>query len=300
MRHLLHALIPVVGFLSAGLAPAQVPDIAFDFSTRQPIVPVRVNGGRALPFVFDTGASIHVVDESVARHAGIVGTDARPMTGGGQASVSAAFADSLTFETSGFTWTGQRAALVRLGYPETRHFAGLIGAPILMRYVIQLDFGRHVLRLVDPSSYQPPAGAILVPFELQDDLPIVRATVDAGAGPIDARLMVDTGAGSSFVDLNRPFVDTHRLLEAVKDAAEQARPAGIGGTAPFVYGTGKQLVLAGIVFDRPRLGLSRATGGSSSRTGRDGIIGNDLLRRFRVTFDYRRRTLVLENTPPSG
>jgi hypothetical protein len=74
-------------------------EIPFDFATRQPIVPVRVNGSRPVPFLFDTGASIHVVDEAIAREAGVVGTGARSITGGGQARVPAQFAESLTFET---------------------------------------------------------------------------------------------------------------------------------------------------------------------------------------------------------
>ena len=105
--------------------------------------------------------------------------------------------------------------------------------------------------------------------------------------------MVDTGAGDSFADLNWLFVDAHHLLDALANAHENARPAGIGGTAPFVYGWGRRFVLGGLVFDCPRLGLSRATQGSSSRTERDGIIGNDLLRQFLVSFDYTRRRLVL-------
>jgi hypothetical protein len=85
------------------------------------------------------------------------------------------------------------------------------------------------------------------------------------------------------------------LLAAMPDAKAEERPAGIGGTTPVLYGTGKRVTLGGLVFDRPRLGLSRATSGSSSRAERDGILGNDLLRHFVVTFDYRRRTLVLES-----
>ena len=63
---------------------------------------------------------------------------------------------------------------------------------------------------------------------------------------------------------------------------------------PFLYGTGRRVTLGGLVFDRPRLGLSRAQSGSSSRTERDGVIGNALLETFVVTVDYTRRTLVLE------
>ena len=291
------ALLTILPVRSSLPSAEPVHEIPFDFKTLQPIVQVRVNGGRAVPFLFDTGASINVVDEAIAREAGVAGENTSSITGGGQASVPARFADSLTFEASTMTWDRQRAAVLRLGYPDAKHFAGFIGAPILMRYVVQFDFDKRILRLIDPSTYLPPPRAVLVPFELQADLPVVRAIVDAGAGPVEARLMVDTGAGDSFADLNRPFVDAHRLLEALKDGAATARPAGIGGTAPFVYGIGRRMVLGGMTFDKPRLGLSRAVSGSSSRAERDGIIGNELLRRFRATLDYGRRTLVLEPTP---
>ena len=128
----------------------------------------------------------------------------------------------LTFEAGGVLWNQQHAMAVPLGYPQSKHFAGLLGASILMRYVPQFDYQNRKLRLMNPSDYTPPAAAVRVPFELQEDLPIVHALVDAGSGPIDARLMVDTGA-SQFVDLNRPFVDAHDLRKAMPEAVGQHR-----------------------------------------------------------------------------
>jgi hypothetical protein len=284
-------LVPLL-WASPPQRAATTHSIPFDFTTQQPIVPISVNGGRAAPFLFDTGASINVVGEALAREIGLVaGGPAQTITGGGQATVPMRSVEALTLAAEGVEWSGQRAAVLPI---SARHYAGFIGAPILMRYAVQFDFERHILRLIDAERYEPASGAVLVPFELQADLPVVRAMVDAGNGAVEARLMVDTGAGSVFVDLNRPFVDGHRLLDALQAAAPGDRPAGIGGTAPFVYGTGKRFVLGGLAFDRPRLGLSRATTGSSSRSERDGVIGNVLLRGYLTTFDYRRRILVLE------
>lgn len=267
-------------------------DIPFDFATYQPIVSVRVNGGRPAPFLFDTGASINVIGDALAAELKLAPTGpSQSMTGGGQTVVSTRYVDGIMLGAAGVDWVGQRAAVLPM---SARHFEGFIGAPILMRYAVQFDFPRRIVRLIDSERYEPPAGAARIPFELQADLPVVRAQVDAGAGPIEARLMVDTGAGSVLVDLNRPFVDRHGLVDVIRDTAPSDRPAGIGGTAPFVYGAGKAVTLGGLVFERPRLGLSRATQGSSSRGERDGVIGNQLLRRYVTTFDYRRRLLVLE------
>ncbi|HXT50563.1 MAG TPA: pepsin/retropepsin-like aspartic protease family protein [Thermoanaerobaculia bacterium] len=282
-----------IAALAANRGPEPTHEIAFDFRTHQPIIPVRVGGGEPVPFVFDTGASIHVIDEEIARRAGVTGGSERTMFGGGLAAARSRWVDGLTLRAGGLEWKGQRAAIVDLGYPKRKHFAGMFGAPILMRYTVQFHFERRVMRLIDPAAYTPPAKATRVNFELDEDLPIVRALVDAGNGPIEARLMVDTGAGAD-VDLNRPFVDAHGLLAAMPNAKPVDRPAGIGGTSPFLYATGKSVTLGGLVFERPLIGLSRATSGSSSRSERDGVLGNDLLRRFVVTFDYRRRTLVLD------
>lgn len=215
------------------------------------------------------------------------------MSGGGEGTMPTQTLDGLTLAVGTAQWTDQRAVAVNLGYPQTKHFAGLIGAPILNKYVVQFAYAKSVMRLIDSSSYQPPPGSVQLPFELQEDLPIVHVTIDAGGGPIDARLMVDTGA-SQFVDLNRPFVDAHKLVELMPDAAAASRPAGIGTPAPFLYGTVRRVIVGGRTFEGVRLGLSRATSGSSARSDRDGILGNDLLRHFIVSIDYRRHVLVLQ------
>lgn len=273
-----------------GSDPIALP---FRFTTKQPIIDVGLNGGPAVPFVVDTGATIHLIDRDVAAKAAVSGGQAVPLAGGGSGTVETRWVDGLTLATGDLKWDGQRAALAPLGYPERKHFAGLLGAPILMRYTVQFDFPATVMRLFDPSGYTPPPGAATVPFELMDDLPVVHVTIDAGTGPIDARLMFDTGA-SAVIDLNRPFVERHKLVEAMPDAAASDRPAALGGTAPFLYGVGKRATLGGLTLEKPRLGLSRATSGSSSRSERDGIIGNGWLQAFVVTVDYRRKLLVLE------
>lgn len=281
---------------SAAAQAAPVVDVPYSFRTKQPIVPVAVNGGPALPFVIDTGASIHVIDREVARAAQVRGGRAASWSGGGAGTVDAQFVDDVTLAFGGGSWSAQRSGVAPLGFPDRKHFAGLLGAPILKGYVVQFDFPATRLRLFEPATFTPPAGATRLPFELMDDLPVVHVTIDAGTGPIDARLMVDTGAGT-FIDLNRPFVDAHRLVQAAADATAADRPAALGGPAPFLYATGRQVVFGGRVFDRPRLGLSRSTTGSSARRERDGVLGNEVWQDLVVTVDYQRLSIYLQSRP---
>lgn len=293
------SLAAVGGAIAAPAVAAQVApvvDVPFSFRTKQPIVPVAVNGGPPLPFVIDTGASIHVIDRDVARAAQVRGGRAAPWSGGGAGTVEAQFVDDVTLAFAGRSWSAQRSGVAPLGFPDRKHFAGLLGAPILKGYVVQFDFPATRLRLFEPAAFTPPPGAARVPFTLMEDLPVVEVTVDAGTGPLPARLMVDTGAGT-FIDLNRPFVERHRLVEAVADATAADRPAALGGPAPFLYATGRQVMFGGRVFDRPRLGLSRSTTGSSARSERDGVLGNEVLQDLVVTVDYARLSLYLQ--PPA-
>jgi hypothetical protein len=286
-------VLAALEFPACARPPAAPLEIPFDFRTHQPIVQARVNGGPPVPFMVDTGSTLHLIDDGPTTSAGLSPGKGRKLYGGGEAGFDVRSAGPLRLEANGVIWEGQRASVMHLDYPEGKHFAGILGAPILMRYAVQFDFEKRVIRLFDPAAYRAPEGAAKVPFELQDDLPVVRVIVDAGTGPLEARLMVDTG-GDCFVDLNRPFVDAHRLVTAAEDAAIVQRP-GLGGTASFLYREGRRATLGGSVFEKPELGLSRARSGSSASDERDGILCNGLLAHFRrVTVDYDRRILVLE------
>jgi hypothetical protein len=279
--------------------PSQPPreireiEIPFHFRTLQPIVLARVNGGPWVPFMVDTGSTIHLIDDSAATSTGLSPGSASKLYGAGEAGFEIRYAEPLSLDANGFVWEGQRAAVMHLGYPKEKHFAGILGAPILMRYAVQFDFEKNVMRLLDPAAYEAPKGATQVPFKLQDDLPVVSMIVDSGTGPHEARLMVDTGGGC-FVDLNRPFVDKHQLVAETEGDDLVKRP-GLGGTSPFLYREGRQVTLGGIAFEKPKLGFSRARSGSSASDARDGVLCNALLIHFRrVTFDYKRKVLVLE------
>src|ERR1044072_9126911 len=90
------ALLAGIAALAANRAPEPTHEIPFEFRTHQPIIPVRVDGGEPVPFLFDTGASIHVIDAEIARQVGVTGAGERNMYGGGQAAARARLAARLT------------------------------------------------------------------------------------------------------------------------------------------------------------------------------------------------------------
>ena len=101
--------------------PARDPiSIPFTFATKQPIVPVQVNGGPAVPFVVDTGASIHLIDREIARQAAVGDGRAVPLTGGGQATIQTQFVDSVALAAGGQAWGRHRRKHVHRPEPAVR------------------------------------------------------------------------------------------------------------------------------------------------------------------------------------
>jgi hypothetical protein len=101
------------------------------------VTPHPQGGSAAVSFVVDTSATIHLVDEEIARQAMVAGTSDLQMHGRRQAGVPADIAESMTLQVDGLTWRGQRAAIVPLGYPTRKHFAGLPGAQTLKQYTVR-------------------------------------------------------------------------------------------------------------------------------------------------------------------
>ena len=87
-----------------------VHEIPFEFKTHQPIVPFRINGAAAVPFVVDTGASIHLIDQQIALKASVSAGRSAQLSGGGEARVDVQFVDGLKIEAGGLVWDQQRAA----------------------------------------------------------------------------------------------------------------------------------------------------------------------------------------------
>ncbi len=111
---------------------------------------------------------------------------------------------------------------------------------------------------------------------------------------IPAKLKLDTGSLSglglngSFVEQNRLFPPDwpHRPVEGI----------AIGGATRNFVGRLDSMNFAGVIIPQPVAGWSD----DRTRIGDAGTVGAPVLSRFRVTFDYPRRRLLLEPRNGAG
>jgi hypothetical protein len=173
-----------------------------------------------------------------------------------------------------------------VGYHE-----GVIGHSLFERFVVELDFDRGVMRLLEPETYQPAPEAHALPLTLRHRVPYTAVHVTPRDGePFETEVVVDLGA-SHAISLNTGASDAIRIPTP---SIETILGRGFSGPIHGRVGRLEALQLGGarledVVASFPVAEHQNPRGIDSL----GGNLGSDALRRFETTFDYSRRRLFL-------
>jgi len=271
--------------------------LPFDYSTRHVWLRASIDGGPEHDFLFDTGASVTVLDSTFAAGAGIA-TEGRMQAAGAGASGSAAFAKlgSLTVrgpDGDGVELHDLRVAVLSVNPMFAPYFwremAGIIGYDFISRFVVTIDYDRSVLVLRDPKTFRFAGSEPPLPMVMNGVVPALRGTLD---GRHEGLFRLDVGS-SSTVDFHAPFAKRHGLEKKLRGARE-VTGAGFGGHFTSALGRARSMAFGPYRWADPMVSVSRATEGAFASEEFAGNVGNRILERFRVTLDYDGRRVWLE------
>ena len=161
---------------------------------------------------------------------------------------------------------------------------GWLGTPLLSAVRITLDFDNHSIAFdSNQSPRKSDPNDVIVPLTLRDGRMYVHATVP-GAKPFLA--LIDTGTLGTLL----PFSVVGQL--GLKPAMQYviARPNGKEAKLGLVF---LPVLSVGKADCRKTRALFVLPGSASTFEPGTGVLGIDFLRRFRVTFDYSRRKMIL-------
>ncbi len=266
------------------------------------IVPVKVNGSAAVPFILDTGASSSVVDRADVRELGLtLGEDADATTGGGR--VAAAAIRNLTFEIGGINIPATNPVTMDLSGVETglgHHIAGILGSDIFKQRVVEIDYAEQTVRLHDARSFHYLGPAKPLVISIDEGVPFVNPVfVRPDGSELDAKLEFDTGQ-SGALTLIKPFVDgadlTNPSQPILKIATGAIFPGKVSAyvtrlNAIRLEDSWLKNVVTNVTPTAEDAGVSGAT---------MGLMGGEVLRRFRIFVDYSRSQAFLEPNDHSG
>jgi tetratricopeptide (TPR) repeat protein len=298
-------------YSTSGPARAEVP---FELANSRPIVEVRLNNQkRAFRFVLDTGSGMCVVSTGAADRLGMRpiarGGLARAVGGGGRFEIVYGFLNSIQL---GEARVENVPVYIRDFHSTQEQIDGYLGLSVLIKYLASVDYGTSTLTLQrDPERVPAPVAAATVS-------PVSAATTAASPRVFDLPIRsTSSGFWSSAVEfdgLRRPLnfiVDTGASISVVSQQLheredlsgfEQKARLKIFGAA----GVSENVPL--LLVPRVRIGsythphlaaavLDMAPINETSGFEQTGIIGGNLLRFFRVTFDFHRGVVRLEMLP---
>jgi hypothetical protein len=159
--------------------------------------------------------------------------------------------------------------------------------------VFEIDYDAEVINFYEPESYQYSGAGDVVPITFPGTYPFVHARITlAGRRSLDGNFEIDSGSTGA-ITFNTPFVDRNRLLDSVSKS-NKSRLGGVGGSAVAFSGRLKSISLGKFQLDNLVARFSRARRGDDASAKYDGLIGCEILCRFKIVFDYPRRRMMLE------
>jgi hypothetical protein len=286
-------------YLDKNSKSARIP---FELHSNLILLYVRINDTDSLRFILDTGvSSIIVTDPGILKPDKLRLTRKVNLTGAGEGnSISAHVAIDNRFAMGKLRANHQNMVVLDEDFLRLSEYVGvpvhgIFGYDVFNNFVVTIDFSKKELVLTRQDSYKyKTRKGDKHPIIIQDTKPFTDAvTLFADGRERPIRVLIDTGAGHALL-LNSGPKETFQLPEKVI-RAQLGR--GLNGVINGNLGRIDRLRLGRYEMDNIVASFpdSIAFGAKlQGRTDRQGNIGCELLRRFKVTMNYHEGYMVLK------
>jgi hypothetical protein len=278
------ALLLVSTWASAS-ALTQIP---FHLHNNHIFVDVQVNESKPLKFIFDTGAAATVISETEANRLEIIHD--------GFSTVRSSHGPKFVYYSDYNDLTLGEVALnrIKMVHLPLKHLNkaletsvhGIIGQDVLKKYVVEINYDQALIILHDPETFTPPSGYHQQSFDLISGRPYIDGSFQLSNGELLAgKFQLDNGSGS-FVTLYSPFVEQHHLTRKIGRTHQIFTMSFSGAIDRNYAGRLKEFEFGWFSLSDIPIRLNQSH--YYKKAFKDGIghIGNALLKRFNIIFDY--------------
>lgn len=280
--------------------PARVTTIPFSYENGLIVVRVTLQGVLPLRMVLDTGAEITTLTQKeIADAFGFTTVRTLQLIGVDMQTVF--FADliqGVDLHLGSLYLPGRELLvthddLLNLHQQTGPAIHGILGADILSRFVVTIDFRRSQVHLQDPAGYRAPRGTVTLPIQLHRRKPYITVptTFRPEADAVPLKYLLDTGAALEVLLLS----SRHEAIPEVDHERQGILGLGLGGFIQGARGRVHSLALGSLEVKDFTAGFQRMEQyiDTAHLQGRHGIMGTRVLQQFELTLDYARLELHL-------
>lgn len=272
--------------------PIKMP---FEYRANEIMVKSKINGKSDVSLILDTGATTTVLNTADATAYGIATSSNYKMTTG-SGTIKTSYITLSSLSLGDLTLTNVPVAVSDLpGFQELpgQKPVGIIGADILRRFLVCIDYENREVTFSDPHDVKVPEDAIIVPTE-----PALGAAGLVVQGKLEGQpitLLVDTGAAFN-------NVSEHLIKKLLKSS-----PMPVGKVEGL---DGQKISIGAVMFKHLKIGpltvanpvFSVAPESVSGLpkgiivNGALAILGNPFWSQYKLTIDYRNQRLFLQRS----
>ncbi len=289
MRKLLSILVLAL-FTSVSYAqlPTPMQSVPFELFGDHIFIKVKVDDSEPLDFIFDTGDGLTVIDADVAEKLDLEKDhDVKRTSASGSVTGSLILHNKI--EIGEMEVKDVEVYALSLNHLEQligRNVDGIIGFDLLDQHIVQVDYSRMEFEIYDPKTFKYSGDGIEFDLDLTNYIPHIPCEVKLNNGEVlKGEYFVNTGAGTT-MDFNTPFVNKHDIIDKTGEHYSYLT-GGLGREETLHYeGRVSEFKMKGFTFKEMPVGISQAEHGIQHSKKVFGIIGNNVLRRFNIIFDY--------------
>ena len=236
-----------------------------------------------LRFLFDTGAGRTVIDRGIAARLGLRPTEKSSIGGVGAGCVPVDVVKGASLLLGAMRLDG--VDLYVTDVHEAEGVAGIIGYDLLCASVVTLDYQEPSITATAPTAFRYQGGGEVLPLQIRGRWSFVRGTLKVpGVEAVSDDFLVDTGSDDAV---------NHPIIRQSKGPLQETKTGngGFGQSLPGVIGPNEWFRLGSTIIPA----TVSACCAASDEVSRQ--LGAGILSRFRITFDYPERSIILEKYP---
>ncbi len=275
------------------LAPQKKFSLKFEFQNGHIFLPVKLNGTKKVYMLLDSGASASILHLPEIAGMGLDSIGIMPAMGlSGSSQTQLVRVDSL--QIGNLTIYNQIAGsldlkqLVKTNINKVP-FGGILGNDFLSQFPVLINYPKKEITIYNPQNYQAPPGGNHIPFEYYMLIPTIECEVASVIG----KYIVDLGNAFGLI-LHHNFVKSNNISDKIKNKTKQKQIiGGVGGAIIGFEGILDSFKIGETLLLNEKVHLPVDSYGLSGSKEIAGNIGNALLKRYQIFFDYLQNELIL-------
>ena len=290
MKRIYFLLFLCLTFCAHAQKTAPIAKIPFTLEGNHVFIQLQVNDSETLDFIFDTGAGSTVINSATAEALGLVGSNT-VVTRGASGTVESSVIEKQSIKVGVLDIPKVKLLSAPLAHFERsigKDIDGIIGYDFLQGFAVQVNYTTLELIVYQPKGFKYQGNGERIKIGLGRVPTAVLPIILKDGGYEKADFILDNGAGLTMA-FTSPFAKKKQLMHLLENTYPYSSKGFSTNVADVNVGRISKLKIGNKEFADIPVRIYDTEVGVFAMESIAGIIGNEILKRYNITFDYKRK-----------